>query len=822
MATRSPTAWKFLLPAFSLAVVLAVPAFGQGEESEGSSGSSAVSRAGNMFHRIFSGRSSEASSEASSEKPAPRGFKPGIFQGGIVKQLKAIADPSDDSEVTVEKNSSNKASSTQRQAPSAMSPSQMAQRVAPREPFTSPPPSNNPSTKKPAATSSRDIFSEDPPSLVGSGVSPRAPAMQQQSSTTGQLRSFEPPINRDSSRADDMGGVPKDSAPQSDMASISSRSRSTESTGDQVFPHVSRKTVPTSSTTTTSTTSTQTNSGSFTNPAKSTSASSNQSRGSDSPQAPYSTTSNPYTSQSRSGYVPESNRYVPNSNTANAPSVNRSSATGSASPANSSNSGSSTNATASFKAAGETRAEMGVPKVKLFVSGPPSLQIGRALPYEVLVRNEGNELLTGVIVSMAVPASVKTSLPVASAGEFESEKDDKGAETLLWHVTDLAPAQTRVFRVSLEATKPEHFSFDVEWTVLPQTGSVQIAVQQPQLTLGLEGPSQVLWGKSEVYRLRVRNPGNADVKDVQVRLTAESYGSNQSKIGDVAAGGEKVVEVELTFQQAGLIKLSGAAESAAQALQADAAIDVAVEQVNLAMEWRSPAEQYIGSVADHLVVVTNSSRLAADNAVCSVMIPSGFKVVSMPVGANVRGSEITWTVPRLEPNSPQAFDFALQALETGDTKLMSNVTSSGGGKATSELAVKVDAVTDLKLTVTDPVAPAPVGQDVIYDLTIVNRGSKAATAVQVLAQFSNGIEPIRAEGGSGKVLPGQVVFDTIPTIAAGAQVTLRVVAQASEPGMHRFRAELQCEEGETQLVEEESTRYLATTKSDPNRSTIRR
>ncbi len=431
-------------------------------------------------------------------------------------------------------------------------------------------------------------------------------------------------------------------------------------------------------------------------------------------------------------------------------------------------------------------------------------------------------MLSGVIVSMVVPAGVKSSLPVATAGEFDSEKDEKGVETLLWHVTDLAPTQSRVFRVNLEATKAEHFAIDVEWTVLPQNGKIQVAVQQPQLNLSLEGPSQVLWGKPEVYRLRVRNPGNADVKDVQVKLAAESYGSNQSKIGDVPAGGEKVVEVELTFQQSGMIKLSGAAESTAQALQSDAMIEVAVEQIDLAVEWNGPSEQFMGSVSDHAVVVTNRSRIAAEDVNCSATIPSGFKVVSMPPGASVNGSQVTWTAARLAPNTPQSFEFALQALDSGDTKLLSNVSSSGGGKASSELAVKVDSISDLKLTVTDPVAPAPVGQDVVYDLTIVNRGSKSANAVQVLAQFSNGIEPIRAEGSVGKILPGQVVFETIPIIAPGEQITLRVVAQASEPGMHRFRAELQCEEGDTQLVEEESTRYLATTKSDPNRSTIRR
>ncbi len=109
-------------------------------------------------------------------------------------------------------------------------------------------------------------------------------------------------------------------------------------------------------------------------------------------------------------------------------------------------------------------------------------------------------------------------MPVATAGEFESEKDPSGMETWLWHVSDLGPSQSRVFGFA-RSHKAEHFGVDVEWTVLPQTGRVEVAAQQPQLNLSLEGPSEVLWGKPEVYRMRVRNPGKREVKDVEVRLT---------------------------------------------------------------------------------------------------------------------------------------------------------------------------------------------------------------------------------------------------------------------------------------------------------------
>jgi len=471
---------------------------------------------------------------------------------------------------------------------------------------------------------------------------------------------------------------------------------------------------------------------------------------------------------------------------------------------------------------GSARIDMTIPKVRLMVVGPTALQVAKAVPYEVVIKNEGSEPLSGVIVSMSVPAGVSASSFVSTAGEFEIEKDNQGTETVLWHVTDLGPSQSRIFRLNLEASKPEHFAMAVEWTVLPQSGEVQIAVEEPQLTLALEGPSEVLWGKPELYRLKVRNPGNAIVKNVQVKLIAEAFGSNESSIGDIQPGGERIVEVELTFQEMGSIAITGQAASKSQSLEAKSKIDVTVNQIKLDSEWKAPSRQYLGSVEEYQVILHNRSTMAGENVMCSALIPDGLTVDQLPEGASVVGKEIRWKIATINALESKDFKFSFQANEASEAKLRFEARSAGNGATLAEAIAVLDPIVDLTLTVIDPIAPAPVGQDVQYDMVILNRGSRPARAVKVVAQFSNGIEPIRAEGVMGKLVPGQVIFDSIDTIGPGQQITLRVVAKAAEAGVHRFRAELQCEDGETQLIEEESTRYLATSRSDSTKPTVRR
>jgi len=82
-----------------------------------------------------------------------------------------------------------------------------------------------------------------------------------------------------------------------------------------------------------------------------------------------------------------------------------------------------------------------------------------------------------------------------------------------------------------------------------------------------------------------------------------------------------------------------------------------------------------------------------------------------------------------------------------------------------------------------------------------------AKGVSVVAQFSEGIEPVSAEGAKVELLPGQVLFQPLTEIAPNETVTLKIKARASRGGNHVFRAEVKCPEPETKLVCEGTTRY---------------
>ena len=453
--------------------------------------------------------------------------------------------------------------------------------------------------------------------------------------------------------------------------------------------------------------------------------------------------------------------------------------------------------------------EMSAPGVKVTVNGPASILVNEEGSYEIVAKNEGTETLSGLIVRVAVPTQVSIGNVAVTDGAALPENDKEG-NTIIWELGQVPGGGSRTATMMLKTPKAEHFALGVEWTVLPQNAEMKIDVQQPQLAIALEGPSEVTFGKPQMYRIRVRNTGNADVRAVSVAMSAEPYGSNQSEIGDIAAGSERIVEVELTFQQSGSLPIVATATSAVSKLDARSAIDVQVRQSELVATWYGPTEFYQGSVIDYELELSNTGSIPAIGTHCTIKLPSGAEAVSLPPGAVRSGEFVKWDISKIDPQEKFTVSLRVNMSKIGDNLLVFTGQCSSSAEAKAEFKTNIDAMADLHLTVVDPVAPAPVGQPVVYEVVIANRGKKLASDVQVIAQFSDGIEPVRVEGHTGRIVPGQAIFNSIPSIGANDKLVLRIHAEASKPGVHRFRVEVKSKGSDTDLLEEESTRYLAT------------
>jgi hypothetical protein len=340
---------------------------------------------------------------------------------------------------------------------------------------------------------------------------------------------------------------------------------------------------------------------------------------------------------------------------------------------------------------------------------------------------------------------------------------------------------------------------------VPQKSIAKVHVQEPQLDVVIEGPEQVVYGQSQTYRVRVLNPGDGVAPDVVFTLSPNSNTPQSQRIGDIPAGKEAQFEVELTAQDLGDLRIHGLASGDLE-LRAEAAKTIRVAAAKLEAVLSGPETKYQNTEAVYHLQIQNTGTATSREVVATLRLPSGVEFLGgMPESVR-RGELVKWNIAALEPQATRDYEFRCNMTSTGDHRFAFDCQGTAGGRTDVSIETRVESIADLVLTVNDPVAPAPVGTEVAYEIIVRNRGSREATQVRAIAQFSHGIEPRRVEGHSGEVLTGQVLFDPIPRIGAGQEVRMRVIAQADRAGHHRFRSEIRS--GVTVLVAEEATHYM--------------
>jgi uncharacterized repeat protein (TIGR01451 family) len=119
-------------------------------------------------------------------------------------------------------------------------------------------------------------------------------------------------------------------------------------------------------------------------------------------------------------------------------------------------------------------------------------------------------------------------------------------------------------------------------------------------------------------------------------------------------------------------------------------------------------------------------------------------------------------------------------------------------------------LTELAFTVQDVHDPIEVGSETMYEIRIVNNGNTVATNVQVAADLSEKITPIKGEGPSKVIVEGQRVFmEPLPRIAPRDEVVYRITAKGIGAGDHVIAVQLVSDESPTPVTKQESTKVYA-------------
>jgi uncharacterized repeat protein (TIGR01451 family) len=445
--------------------------------------------------------------------------------------------------------------------------------------------------------------------------------------------------------------------------------------------------------------------------------------------------------------------------------------------------------------------------------GPRKMIVGKEAAYELALRNTGSVAADELLVLVDLPAWAEVQRVEASVGTAQSVAGAGPQRQLQWKIGRLEAKGQQ--RLTLKIVPRENRPLDlaVRWDYKQTASQVVIEVQEPKLAIHVEGPREVLYGKKELYKIKVSNSGSGDAENVVIRLLPLGTGDNgvaTHNFGTIAAGEEKAIEVELTARQSGLLTMKVEALAASGA-RAEAAEPVLVRRAALTLHVEAPKLQYVGSTAVYRMRISNPGNAPANNLVLTAGIPAGMKLLSSSEGGQPKddGAAVSWKLDSLGATVEKVFEIKCAFKQEGPSRLNIAATAEDDLSVATDAVTRVEAIANLAMEVTNPTGPIPVGEETQYEVRVSNRGTKSAEQIEIAALFSQGIEPTAAEGGPHKLAPGQVTFDTVPSLAAGQELRLKITAKAQAAGSHIFRAEVRCLPLATRLVREETTYFYA-------------
>jgi uncharacterized repeat protein (TIGR01451 family) len=447
----------------------------------------------------------------------------------------------------------------------------------------------------------------------------------------------------------------------------------------------------------------------------------------------------------------------------------------------------------------------GLPILQVEKIGPATLNVGKPLRYEIVVRNTGSAPALGVQVEEQIPAAARFV-------GGEPRPMNRGG-LLVWNLGSLDPGVER--RIQIEVQPIGEGELDSRAVVTySTTTNLHTRVTRPRLTLVKTGPQNVQVGQAAVFQLQISNTGTGPATGVILHdhlpegLRHTNGPDVETDIGTLAAGESKTITLETTAVRAGRF-VNQAVVTGDDGLQAIAQQPVLVTQPLLSLQKTGPRRLYLGRTADFKIEVGNPGSAPAQNVQVVDTLPAEFEFVEASDGGKFDSATrgVTWNLGALQAGQKQMISLKGLAKSAGDPVNQAVAHADGGLEAKAAAQVHLEGVPALLFEVVDLEDPIEVGAETTYEIRVVNQGTSATTNLQIVATVPNGMTTRDANGPTSHRIQGkQVIYDKLPSLAPKADALYRVKVVGDEPGDMRFKVQMTSDQLRSPVYEEESTR----------------
>ena len=448
------------------------------------------------------------------------------------------------------------------------------------------------------------------------------------------------------------------------------------------------------------------------------------------------------------------------------------------------------------------------PALSIQKLAPQEIQVGKRCTFAVRVLNNSQRAAYNVQVRDEVPKG--TQLVGAAP------RADVNGSQVVWNLGTLSVGEERIVEMELLPTEEGDLG-SVASVSFASQASAKVRCTRPELALRLSANPRVMIGQQQLVQVEISNPGTGDatgvmlLESVPTGVSHEAGPALEYPVGTLRAGESKQLELVLTAEAAGKVNnLMTARADANLEVQAGCEFEVIAPALDVSIE--GPARRFLERPATYTVTINNPGTAAAKEVQLITQLPPGLQYVS----ANNMGEydpathSVTWSLAELPANEHGAVELTALPVEPGDHRLQVATRAQQGLEDRAETHVTVEGLVALSFEVAAVDGAIEVLGETVYDITVVNQGSKAATNVQVVAVTPPGIRALGGQGDSRYVVEGErVVFAPVPQLAPKAEAKFRVKVQGLRAGDQRTRVQVTTDEVREPITKELSTQVYA-------------
>ncbi len=442
-------------------------------------------------------------------------------------------------------------------------------------------------------------------------------------------------------------------------------------------------------------------------------------------------------------------------------------------------------------------------------SAPEEVQVGKQAILRVAVRNVGSATAQQIEIRDAVPRGTEL---VGAQPRAEQLPDGR----LVWQITSLAPGE--------ETAVEMHVTPLVEGEI-GSVATVQFAAEasarsrstRPVLALEASAPAQVMKGEELHLHIRLTNVGTGAAsgvvleENVPAGLAHVAGDTLEYEVGQLGPNESKELDLVLTAAQAGtVVNLLRARGDGNLDVQHELSLEVVAPDLSVTVN--GPKRRYLEREATYTVSVSNPGTAPARDVQLTTYLPRGLKFVE----ANNYGEydpqtrSVHWLLEELPANETGAVTLRALPVEPGEHKMVVSGTALTGLKTEIEEVVTIEGLAAILFELVDVSDPIEVGAETVYEVRVINQGTKNAANVRVMAIVPEQLRALSAEGPTRHAVEAnRVVFDALPRLAPKADTTYRIRVQGQSPGDARLRVQLMTDEMRSPVTKEESTRIYS-------------